>query len=203
MHQNLLQECIQRFGTPPRRLRLRDRWRYLQVPRPRWLLADPQEPLHRLLKYQWRLYREGEIVWGCIIQANAQLFFPGEHNCPGELLYSLENARDVEPHQLVEVAYRLQSLKGTKPDNPALAEIAHYLTAELIRVFGLPVPEFLSPGLRCKLSTTLFVRKHLPGGMLARNILPVLVMPRQPHVALPLPERFWPQELIAWWLEGI
>ncbi len=203
MHQELLQECIRRFGSPPRRLRLRDRWSYLQVPRPWWALVDPQEPLHLLFRHVWQLYQEGEIVWGSIIQANALLFSPGPHNCPGELLYSLEDSAGVDPQYLEEVADRLGELKGTKPDNPALFEIAHYLTDERIRVFGLPVPELLSPGIGCKISTTFFVRKHLPGGVLVGRILPVLVLPRQPHVALPLPERYWPPELISWWLEGI
>ena len=198
MH-DLITECARNLGTAPRDFSLWDRLTYLHVAKPLWLRTDPADGLTILFRHMPRLFREGTVVWGHIIQANQLMFQEGKDNCPGELVYTLADAREVEPEYLQQVARELYSLKGTEPDDQQLAPIAEYLTDELIRVFGLAVPPVVSPGIRCRISTTFFVRKHLPGQRLCTPLLPIVVNPRDPHVAMPLPERFWPEELAEWW----
>ncbi|HEX5445823.1 MAG TPA: hypothetical protein VFW87_18495 [Pirellulales bacterium] len=94
---------------------------------------------------------------------------------------------------------QLYSLKGSAPEDPELAPIATYLTDEMIRVFGLPVPKTISPNLPCRIFTTFFVRKHLPLRRLCTPLLPIVANPSEPYVAMPLPARFWPQPLVDGW----
>ncbi len=200
MH-DVLQRCRSNFGERPRRFSLWDRFTYFRVPKPVWLIRDPTDKLMTLFRNLESLFSEGTVVWGHIIQANRLMFEHGTTNCPGELVYSIDDATRVEPGDLQEIAHALFRLKGTEPTDPKLQPIAEYLTNELIRVFGLPVPRAISPSIRCLISTTYFFRKHLPMRRLCTPLLPVVVNPNQPHVAMPLPERYWPQELVAWWIQ--
>lgn len=200
MH-DILEQCRKRFRAPPRRLPLLDRFSYLRIPPPDWLREHPGDPLRALFENIDTVLKRGTIVWGHLIQANKRLFEPGEHDLPGEILYSLEDNDRAEPQAMADIAHRLFALKGTGPSDPDLLSIADYLDDEMIRVFGLPVPAAISPDLRCRISTTYFHRRHLPGRRLTASMLPMLVHPREPFLALPLPERYWPRELVEWWLD--
>lgn len=196
---DVIHECIERFGPAPRHQSLWNKLTYFRIPKPLWLRANPSDGLTTLFDNLPTLFTEGRVVWGHVIQANSLMFEPGVFDCPGELVYSLDDAQRVDPDRLREVADQLYSLKGTEPEDPELASIAEYLTNELIRVFGLPVPRAISPNLRCRISTTFFVRKHLPLRRLCNSLLPIVVYPREPYVAMPLPARYWPQPLVDWW----
>ena len=198
MHE-VLHKCRANFGQSPRQFSFWDRFTYLNIPKPSWLRANPADDLMTLFTGLQTLYSGGIVVWGHTIQANRQLFEPGNNDHPGELVYSIDNQRDIDPAWLQEVAYALYQLKGTAPVDPAFQSIARYLANELVRVFGLPVPESISPFMRCRISTTLFVRKHLPMRRLCAPFLPIIVSRQKPWIALPLPERYWPQQLVDWW----
>ncbi len=149
-----------------------------------------------------RVYREGGVVWGHLVQANTLLFERGEDDCPAEVLFSLEDPKLVDPNALAHLAHDIFCLKGTTPANPELLPIAEHLTDEMTRVFGLPVPRAISSELRCHLSSSFFMRKHLPGGRLVSSLIPLVVDPNPPHFALPLPGRFWPEEFRRAWIGG-
>ena len=197
-----LDVCIHNFGPPPRRFGWRDRVTHLRVPKPAWLRASRGDKLNTLYDHLDELWRDGVVVWGHVVQANQLMFEEGRANCPGEVLFSTADHDRVDPDELGRIAHDLFALKGTKPTDPDLSPIADYLTDEMVRVFGLPVPRSVSGPLPCRISTTMFVRKHLPGRRLCGPLLPVVVHPRRPHVALPLPAQFWPVELAAWWAGG-
>lgn len=198
----LILNCIESFGPAPRKFSWWDRLTYWRVPRPAWLHANPSDTLSILFQHAHRTFEEGRVVWGHIIQANGLMFQDGNDDCPGELVYSLADPARVDPDELARVAYQLYQLKGTYPSEPSLAIIATYLTDERIRVFGLEVPTLVSPTMRCRISTTFFLRKHLPNRKLCETLMPIIVFPAEPYVAMPLPKRYWPEELIRWWSEG-
>lgn len=172
---------------------------YLKLTKPDWLKEYPDYEIQQIFQSGNRIFREGTVVWGHVIQANASMFEDGDVDCPGELLFSLEDPRKVDYRELQNLASRIFALKGTKPDHPELAPIADYLTDEWTRVFGLEVPRVLSPNLKCYISTTLFFRKHLPNGKLSSSLMPIVVTQSEPMVALPVPERFWPESLKKQW----
>lgn len=198
--QKLLRETSSNFGDAPRDFSWWSRLFYLRVSKPNWLNSDPSDKLNIHFKHLKDTFENGVVVWGHIIQANGLLFQPGPDNCPGEVVYCLEGRKKILPGDLQEVAHSLGRLKGTAPRDRELAPIANYLTDERIRVFGLPVPRTISPLHECKISSTFFVRKHLPGRRLLGPVLPLVVNCEKPHVAIPLPGKYWPEKLVDLWM---
>jgi hypothetical protein len=164
----------------------------------------PGDELKTLFRNFRNLRRNGQVVWGHIIQANSLLFSPGHGDLPAEVVYSLDDSNPIAPDKLGAVAQTLFSLKHTEPKGPELASIADYLTNELIRVFGKPVPSMISGRAKCHISTIYVVRKHLPKPRqcLQQSLLPIVVHPQPPHVCLVLPSRYWPDKLVNWWQHG-
>ncbi len=196
---NFIAESSANFGYSPRSFSVFDRMGYLRVKKPKWLKDDPEDKMNLFFDHLSAVFKNGKVVWGHVIQANSTLFEVGTNDAPGELVYSLQDSRNCSDF-LPIVAQDLFSLKGTNPSNPELAPIANYLTDQFIRVYGLDVPRCVSSRIDCKISTTLFVRKHLPGGRLCRNLLPIVVLEDTPMVAAPLPLRYWSVPLLNWWL---
>ncbi len=170
-------------------------------------------PMCKLLKTsrQRSIFRDGQVVWGHVIQANNVLWEPSEtagpgneeaDDAPGELVFSLDVTGRVTPPELETIAEELASLRGEDFDDPELQKFADYLEAETVRAFGWNVPKHISPKAPCYISTTIFLRKHLPEGFLSRQFLPVVVSSKPPYFAMPLPERFWSPDLREWWTEG-
>lgn len=201
MFQEALEECIKNLGDAPRRISLWDRITYWRIARPDWLYASPDDSLETLFLNLDKIRKDGVVVWGHLVQANYLMFSPGVHCCPGEVVYSFDSAAMKNPMALSVIASNISALKHTKPTEPGLAAIAHHLTNEMTRVFGMNVPPSLSPRIECRLSTVYFIRKHLPSPnrCLQQSLMPIVVNPKPPHVALVLPSRYWPKQLIDWW----
>jgi hypothetical protein len=195
--QDALDRCRLKFGSAPRRFGWYQRWFYLYGSFPKWLEHD--KDLMGFVRAQDDLLKNGMVVWGALIQANQLLFSPGDESHPGEVLYCTNPLAKVNVSELQYIAHSLFELKGTKPENPALLPIADYLTDELIRVFGMEVPTFMSPMMDCAISTVLFMRSHLPNQMLSRGLFPIIVSPQAPRYAMVLPAKYWPDDLTAWW----
>lgn len=196
---DVLQQCKNNFGEPPRLLSFWQSLTYFRVSKPGWLKSDPEDGLNTHYRNLNKLYSNGIVTWGHIVQANSMIFEEGDFNCPAEVVYSLEDADQVEPEYLRQVAISLYQLKGTTPDDPDLQPFADHLANEQIRVYGLPVPTSISPTIRCRISVTMLVRKHLPQKRLCTTLIPIIASRREPYIVTTLPERYWPPELIEWW----
>jgi hypothetical protein len=155
--------------------------------------------MFQIFRERKRILRDGIVVWGAVIQANRMIFTPGPRDVPGEVVYCPDLSRKVNVGVLSAVAGRLFSLKGTTPDDQNLNGIANYLANERIRVFGLPVPHSVSPELPCMISTIFFRRTHLPNRVLSSKMLPIILLPKAPRLAMVLPSKYWPDELVAAW----
>lgn len=159
-------------------------------------LAAPDD-LRFLFDHAQVLLREGRVVWGAVVQANAALFQPGPiPGAPGEILYDPHGR--VPDADLHAIARTVVALKGRNFDLPDLASIAQYLNEEHTRVFGLDLPARLAP-YPLKVSSTWFERRHMPGGVLAQPLIPVLISDAHPGAVLPLPAAFWPDNLREAW----
>lgn len=194
-----VEDCVARFGPSPRTFSWWDRWTYLRIPTPAWVSGNPDEALAAFFAEAPRILREGTVVWGAIVQANALLFEPGDLDCPAEVVFSLAPGDTVPLAELRRVAAALFELKGTQPSHPGERRIADHLTNEFTRVFGLEVPSTISPAIPCLLSTVMVTRKHLPEGYLRSTFLPVVASPTAPHLVVPVPSRYWPRSLAATW----
>ncbi|WP_146404029.1 hypothetical protein [Planctomycetes bacterium CA13] len=167
-------------------------------------------PLCKLLKNsrQREIFRKGKVVWAHIIQVNDTLFTQSlsggagdqdDDDAPGELVFSLDTSGRCTPETLMPIADKIGMLRGQNLSDPELKRIGDYLEAETVRAFGWNVPKQFTPRLPCFISTTMFMRKHLPSRCLQQSFLPIVVSHKSPHYAMPLPERFWAPDLIAWW----
>lgn len=193
----LLKASSDNYGAAPRRMSVWDRWTYFRVPKPKWLRHDDLQIHFRNLE---AVFTNGIVTWGAVVQANGYLWTKNRHNCPAEIMFSMNKVREIDPMILQGAARRTFDLKGTQPSEPQLRFLANYLANERIRVFGAAVPSEFSGSLRCKISTTFVCRKHLPGRRLCKSLFPVIANRREPFVITPLPARFWPEELVQWWL---
>ena len=192
--------CLQRLPPIPVAA-----WPVAIAPGPLAIDAPPwaaEDDLRFLFDNAPALLDGGRVVWGAVVQANTALFEPGPMaGAPGEILYDPHGRTpDADLHAM---ARTVLTLKGRRFDLPDLATISHYLNDEHIRVFGLDLPARLAP-YPLKVSSTWFDRQHLPGGVLAQPLVPILIHDAHPGVVLPLPARFWPPNLReAWAPDGL
>jgi len=144
-----------------------------------------------------RLLREGSIVWGATVQANATLFKPeyGIGAC-GDVIY--DPSGRLPPEDLAGFARVISALKGTQPADARLKAIADHLADETDTVFGWDIPITVCPQ-PLKLSSTYFDQFFLPDGMLTLPCYPILVCSQCPGAVLPLPWQLWPETLTRSW----
>lgn len=169
---------------------------YLQVAPSMWMYDDP---LYDQIKAMPTLYTTGKIVWASLVQANSNLFGPEWISCAGEVVF--DPSGKTQPVQLVEAAEQLFSLKGTTPNVLDQQHYAAHLTNEFTRVFNYPFPQSLAT-LPLKMSSMWFEYRHLPGGLLAMKVFPIIVSEQNPNYIMPLPSYFWPNNFFkAKWSE--
>ncbi|MBC8139122.1 MAG: hypothetical protein H8F28_24885 [Fibrella sp.] len=195
--EQVLQDAQTRFGDAPRRFGF---WRYffgVWMRVPAWLPIT--DGLFQIWLHQRRLINDGDVVWGCLVQANQAMFRWGLESLPGDVIYCSEPGRYVSPGELAAVAHRAYALKGEIAGSPGEQAVADHLANELERVFGLVVPRSLSPRFDCALSTLCFDRWHLPGMHLARSFFPLIVSRTDPKVVMVLPSCFWSDSFRKEW----
>lgn len=170
---------------------------YLNIKRPSW--CGPDDLLSGLFENKWELIKHGNIVWGQIVQANNLLFRPGFDDCPGYIVFNPDPTVEPNLDLLEHVAEAMMTLKGTTPDNPELAAVAKSLTDEMTRCLDTKVPDIIAGGQHIYHSSIFITRKHLPNQRLSRLVMPIVVNPQPPYYCVPLPSRYWTDELVIWW----
>jgi hypothetical protein len=197
--QQLLAECRKNFGMPGRAFSLWDRLTYLRTGRPAW--CDRSDRLGLFFENRNDLLKHGQVVWGHIVQANVALFSSGLFDSAANIVFPSDPSVVIDPAELAEVAERLFELKDTVPGDRQLATLAKHLSDEFDRAFGMPVPNSLSPKFQSLMSSSVVARRHLPQRRLCFPLLPIIVSPRTPKTIMPLPSRYWPDELVEWWTD--
>jgi Fe-S cluster assembly iron-binding protein IscA len=76
------------------------------------------------------LAQHGAIVWGHTAQANVKLYSPGYEDLPCNTVYSPSPYFDSRPDRLTAVADAVYALKGTRPADPELADVAATISDE-------------------------------------------------------------------------
>jgi hypothetical protein len=169
----------------------------IMASKPSWMKDDDE--LNEIFRQQELLLKEGKIVWGALIMANALLFKPGDSNCPAVLVYSPDAYFDSRPLELRLIARKTGQFKETNPTDPELKEIARVLTDEVTRTMSLKLPEVFSDK-EIRWTTFMVFRQHIPNGVLFCGLFPILIHPSTPAVMM-VPFEFWPRELIILWNE--
>ena len=177
--------CRQRLGDPPRRVGLWARLFHLWLPPPPGL--GFHDDLTQLFYRRAELLRTGPVVWGHVVRADDPLLRPGLGNHYATVVFG--------------------TLPGSEPPLPRLREMAAALATRdeyagpAGRACGVPVPPDLAGRCPCAVSTLWVVRRHLPGRELLRPYLPLIVLPDPPHLAMVLPARYWPADLVEHWCQ--
>ncbi|MBT3201534.1 MAG: hypothetical protein HN350_16655 [Phycisphaerales bacterium] len=194
----LLEIARENFGAPGQRsFSWLDKLFYLNIKKPFWCTQG--DDLFAMFREKWQVLNDGIVVWAHIVQANTLLFERGMANCPASVIFTPTPDSVVDPDELGPIARSLFELKNTSPDAPKLAEFADNLTDEMVRTFGLPVPEQISAIPNLFEATTFVTRKHLPNRILSASFFPLVVRSSPPYYNFPLPSRYWPKPLIAFW----
>ena len=163
----------------------------------RWMLGSRFKVL---IEDQDILFSEGSVVWGTIIQANGNLFYPGLDDLPAVILYSLDKKIDSDPTIILKVARGLAKIKGKKTDKD-LQEFSDMLKSEHTRKWKIPVPPRISKNIQCFYTTALIVREHIPKGYLQNVLFPYLVCPEKTNVGTILPSRYWSERFLKrYWI---
>jgi hypothetical protein len=183
------------FHLPPPRPGLLERL-YLRATPPRWCRADDLMAAYRDRE---KLLREGSVVLAVVVQANTLLFERGADDAPANVIYTTDRDAEQPVVQMLGVARRLFSLKGTEPVDGGEARFARMLSDELGRDFRVTVPDRLSGGLDLTYTTIMVHRKHLPDGRLVAPYFPLLIH-AESRAAMILPARYWPDEFVEGWL---
>lgn len=149
------------------------------------------------------IWRRGRIVWGYIVMANEALYLPGTDDLPGDVIYSLTATDEEAMARLPEIADALFEAKVAEKELPEFPEdqrgIVEHLRQETDRAFGLAVPESLSHGMQCHVSSFWAHRAFLPDEALGGRFVPLLVLAEKVHDVLIIPGSFWPSDLCIPW----
>jgi hypothetical protein len=165
-------------------------------PKPPWLVES--DAYMQVFVQQELLLTQGQVIWGALVQANRLLFSPGEGDSAAMVLRSSDAYFDDHPQELRRIGQAFFQLKDTEPADPMLREAARRVSDEHSRSMG----EEVVPGLFSRRplfdNSTLVFRKHLPNGMIAHGLLPILTHPSTPAILI-LPFQFWTEELLLRW----
>ena len=171
----------------------------LRLPRPAWL--TDRDALSAVYDEEPSLIRQGDVCWGCIVQANEILFRLLPHvDCPADIIFSRDLRVAKDPGILRDIAYHLYSYKDQPLDQvPQIwREAARIITDEYDRSALAFTIDYQGQPLSFRLIPVMIFRRHLPGRTLTGSLMPVLTAPGC-RSALILPKRYWPKELTALW----
>lgn len=174
--------------------------RYVKAKPPSWCRKG-KDALWINYRDQEELLEKGKVVWAAVVQANQMMFRPGRHDCPGTVIYSMQNAFGDELIPIAELAPELFALKGEHDDDPECQIFGDMLADEMDRAMATPVPQAITGGLPVLSTSVVFHRKHLPVPFLSTGFFPMLVH-RRKKSCMVLPSRFWSIGLINIWKQG-
>lgn len=194
MRARAIEETRKSFDARGRRA-----WEQHRIRRPLW--CRPDDPLHAVYAPggQQRLFREGAVVWGVLVQANNLLFERGSESHPAMLLYGLDRSLDDALPDLEAIAHELFALKGTTPRERDAAEFARLVSDEASRKLSIPAPASLTRGHTLSTTTTMIHREALPHGCIAGRALPLLVLEGPGGMSLVVPREHWSDRHLFEW----
>lgn len=162
-------------------------------------MAEPTEPLNQVHKNRSRLYEHGEVVYGCIVQANSSLFTNNilSSNLPASIVFSMDSYFDEHPYELRDVASELYKYKNKYGAPEGIRQVTDALTDEYERLFNIELPSYIANGRRVYFTTIIVFRTHLPKKRLVSSIFPIIARPPLVNTSIILPKRYWTEEMIS------
>jgi Fe-S cluster assembly iron-binding protein IscA len=149
--------------------------------------------------YHERVYYEGRVAWGAVVQANESLYVKGDWDSTGALVYSFDRHFDANPQQLERIAASVGALKNAMPKDALLVAFAAEVRNDTPRDIDRMVPVALTAGRQVRYETVYIQRHRLPTGYLAGQFFPIIISTSQPTQPMVLPLEAWTPELVELW----
>jgi hypothetical protein len=130
--------------------------------------------------------------------ANDQLFAAGTDDLPGVIAYCPQYHWHDDLMRLEAVTKKIGDLK-TSAGTAKEKEIGRWLASETDRFLDHPVPDTIAGQAPVRVGCNMFIRKHLPTGVLTTGFFPILVHPST-KATLVLPGQFWDKQMLDIWL---
>lgn len=194
----LFSETERKLGPSPRNLDLAERLFLLGC---KWVgrrFRSAGDELYLVYESRKRLLREGNVALGFIVQANQELFSPGDYDLPAQVVYCSDRTVPYLLETLAKCAQRIFALKHTEPEQTEEREFAEMITDEYRREMQVSVPKAIAEFEDVTLTTLVVFRKDLPHEYLTNSFFPLLTHPNTPAVMI-VPSKFWPNELLRAW----
>ena len=194
-----LSHISEKLGQPPRSFPRSTLQRYLIAEAPAW---TDQGDLSFYHAHSQTLLENGYVVSGHVVQANTQIYEAGNQDAPGVVVYCEHERSLISPDELREIAQSLFRLRTQRPsDDPEARRLGEGLADEFTLFRGVVVPASISPRYRCRISSVLFHRKHLPSGILLDYLVPLLVSRKTGGAVMTVPSKYWPANLVKEWVK--
>ncbi len=170
-----------------------------EIPKvPTWLKKS--DPLFRGYARQPALLASGDLVFGYVVQANANLFEPGPMDHPATVIFGARPDVELDIAALEAIASAASGFKDTTPRDLALRRVADALTKEEERHAPFDLPPAITSGLPARMGDMMIHRAYLPTGQLAACLLPLVVSPARDEAML-LPRALWGVDLVRGYLD--
>lgn len=198
-YNEILKSIEDKIGKEPRKFNVWDKLTWYKQDKPEWDWEDDE--IKNSVENWDKVFTDGKLSWGHIIQVNQLMFEKSKSNCPGEVLVWHEYSKPFNPDSFELVAEKLFEIKGYSEylDETDEKEFAEYLENQLLRAYGTKVPQRISDGLDLRVSTVFFQRRHIPNGIITNSLFPVLYLDESLMVVTMVPYNFWPKEFLNKW----
>lgn len=198
---------------------LRDRWsgRGAAVPeswtppKPAWVSTEDRA--RGLYRGERDLWEHGRVVWGRILLAESALWSEGSSAGTGEVVWSLDPYIDAFPDWLEGPCGQFWMLREPPEisdderlhvDVPGWSSVLPFVRAEVRpSVRRRRFPHLLSRSRVVYHQGVLLYRQHLPSRQLGAAQVPLVVTDDAERAVRVLPERFWPDDLVATWQSAV
>lgn len=159
---------------------------------------DPEDPLQRAVEGWDVSQREGRTTWGAVLLAEKALFQGGGSDHAGMVIWSPTGEFDRHPEKLRRIGQALYAQRDATEPDPDLDALRAVLRDPAQRVAGFWVPPKLTGGSPLFLSSVVLHRRHLPRGLLLRDLLPLRVGEEWDFPVV-VPSSHWGSDLSEWW----
>ena len=187
---------------------------YLQVYVSDNLIKDE---LYRQVEATEDLYRYGKVVWGVVINSDAELAEPmseEERDTPfanhrvscADILFDPSGQARVE--DLQDKASQLMDAVGIDQPTNAMPDVAFYqlhCQDDTSRVFNLAYPASIA-ATNYRITSSWIWRRHLPNGMLSNSVVPIIIHTHayqnkaEQGEIMVLPSQLWDKAYYHYWL---
>ncbi len=160
--------------------------------KPLWL--GKKDRLIQIFQDAELLFTEGEIFYGCLVQANSRLFEKKDNrDYPATIIYSEDPYFEKNPQALCEIAQTLGDAKDSGSENLTgpLRDIVQILNAETDRSVVDFSAQIGEEGHNIRLCSILVFREDLPDGCLKGSLYPILALHARSNAAMILPKEYW------------